>query len=557
MNRRSFLGSLTAFLALILGPFRFVLNKAQAQVSQAVDWAGFWRHSPIQILSASQLQSQEFNGDDAVRTHDVFWDRAGYIKRKGGIPAATEEVDVVIVGGGAAGLAAAYRLRDRRVVVLEQDRFFGGNAKGERFGDSQFPIGAVYTGSPQAGGDLMNLISDLGLAPYTRTENSAHTTVFHQNKFFRGFWQGATDPTARDQFLTIFKELQSWGNDSRKSALLGFQPGLRSSETRRLDSITFSDWLRERFGAVHPHILEYFQLYGWSSFLGSIDELSASQMLGFVSAETGELATFPGGLAALTHGLYAKLYAEIGAANLRASCLAADVRLVDGGMVEVCYDDPDRNLRTIRAKTCIVASPKFIAKHLVQDLPAEQKAAMERIKYRAYVVANVILDTPIASPSFELYCLEGEMPPRPTPRHPSQRAFTDICFSSWVNHDRTGNGVITVYNGMAYDGPRQHLFNPGAHDKHRTRILNALGPLLHSLGKTQANVAGMRMTRWGHALPIAYNGMIASGIAELAHQPVQNRIFFANQDNWVNPCFETSLAEAYRAADTIRSLHFS
>ena len=550
ISRRSFLQRATVFTLAALSPIKSVL--AQSANWAAVSWNAFFASSPIQTIDSTQLNSREFNGDDAIRGHEVFWDLAGYIKRKGGLPPPSEEADVVVIGGGAAGLSAAYALRDLKPIIIEQDKFFGGNSKGEKIGDSIYPIGAVYTGSPDSSGNMMWLLNELGLTQYARVEHSAETTVYYQNKFFRGFWDSATDPAARAQFKQVFDELRTWQTDQRKSMALAFRDGAISSETRRLDAMTFLDWLKWRFGQVHPHLLEYFQLYGWSSFLGSIDELSAAQMIGFVSSETGSIATFPGGLSAITQALHARLHTEVGAANLRPSSLVLDIRMVDG-FVHITYEDAQRNLRTIRAKACVFAAPKFVAKYVCRDMPAAQVNAIKQITYRGYVVANVILDSPLASPSFELYCLKGEVPRSPTAHRPSDRPFTDICFSTWANHDRSGNGVISVYKGLAYDGARAHLYHPGAHDKHRAQILKGIEPLLQSLGKTPANVIGIRLTRWGHTLPLAYKGMIASGTLELAHQSIGDRIYFANQDNWANPCFETALAEALDAARTIRA----
>lgn len=45
-------------------------------------------------------------------------------------PAPSEEIDVVVIGGGLSGLAAAYELRQYNPVVFELHDIFGGNAQG-------------------------------------------------------------------------------------------------------------------------------------------------------------------------------------------------------------------------------------------------------------------------------------------------------------------------------------------------------------------------------------------------------------------------------------------
>jgi hypothetical protein len=42
--------------------------------------------------------------------------------------------------------------------------------------------------------------------------------------------------------------------------------------------------------------------------------------------------------------------------------------------------------------------------------------------------------------------------------------------------------------------------------------------------------------------------MVSSGIVDLAARPIANRIYFVNQDNWVNPSFESGLEAAFEVA---------
>ena len=61
----------------------------------------------------------------------------------------TASRDVVVVGAGIAGLAAAWSLRDSDVVVLEAEERIGGRIRSERRGDYWLNFGAHVFGGPE------------------------------------------------------------------------------------------------------------------------------------------------------------------------------------------------------------------------------------------------------------------------------------------------------------------------------------------------------------------------------------------------------------------------
>lgn len=68
--------------------------------------------------------------------------------------------------------------------------------------------------------------------------------------------------------------------------------------------------------------------------------------------------------------------------------------------------------------------------------------------------------------------------------------------------------------------------------------------VLPALGFRQEAVVDLRISRFGHAMPVAAKGKIRDGTAEKIHAPLGNKVFFVHQDNWLLPAIETCLEEA-------------
>jgi hypothetical protein len=494
--------------------------------------------SPIQKIAKNNVNSLDFNGDNINRPHDILWNVDGYLLKNGGIPAPSEKRKLVIVGGGMSGLISAYKLQHLDPLILEQDVCFGGNSKGEDFEQSLLSIGAAYITIPDQNSGIELLLKELGLFLDFKKENDDDVKFSFQNKLMKNFWQGASDPARALEFIKVEKELRRIFEEAFPDVPWNVHSKITEAEFNRLDSISFEKWLAQTFGDVHPHIMEYFQLYCWSSFNASLDELSAAQALNFIACEVNGVLALPGGNAAITQRLFERLMESTSPNSLRAGAMVLRVEAKKENEVWITYEDEQKKIHTIVSEFCIVASPKFVAKHIVMGIPKEQSSVMDLINYRGYLVCNAIYEGALKSPAFDVYCMEGSMPSSPSALKPPKRSFSDVCFGSWAAADHCDYGVITVYKSLPYDGARQFLFNPGSHDKHKNFILNELPAFAKTCGIDHSKLKGVRMTRWGHSIPVAATGLISSGKLALMNRPIMNSIYFANQDNWANPAFE-------------------
>jgi predicted NAD/FAD-binding protein len=490
------------------------------------------------------------SGDDFTRPHQFLQNKDG----EHSPPPAQERARVVIVGGGISGLAAAWWLRQHRPVLLEQAARLGGNAKGERWQTLPFSIGAAYITEPDAESASERLLSEIGMLDAARSEGAdADATVVKDGQFVDGFWSGATDPAsanackeARALFKKIYDERFPDIPRTDDSALSG-------AEMDALDRVSFRSWLGRELKSVPPDLALLLRSYCWSSFAGDDDELSAAQVLNFLTSDLNGIRVFPGGNSAIAQRLAEKTRAAIGRDQFRTRCLVSDVRPGNNG-VHVTYLDAEGARRCISADACIFAAPKFVAHRVLSTLKTQhdaQFAAMRQLKYRAYVVANVLLKRRIASPCYELFHLRPALEDSIAAQNVE---FTDLVFGGWAAHDAAPVSALTLYKAFPFDAGRPRLFANGAMDDERGKFEAVLPEIVRLLKLNESDVAGLRLARWGHALPLAQKGLLANGTAAAAAATIDGRIFFANQDNWANPCFETAIGAADQCAKAVDAL---
>ncbi|MBX2987162.1 MAG: FAD-dependent oxidoreductase [Bdellovibrionaceae bacterium] len=493
-----------------------------------------------------------FNGEEYTRPHHILWDTEKYIAAKGGRPAVSERREVVVIGGGVSGLCSAFFLQRKNPLVLEQGHHFGGTSQGEVYQNTPFSIGAAYMTVPEAGSTIHRLLQATGALPAARIEKESEARVLVKGAGFRSLWNGEADAKNQQIIARVAADFAGIARSAYPN-IPWKTGGLNRRALEQLDGLTFLEWLQQRYGEKLPaSLLEYFQVYAWSSFAGSIDEISAAQALNFLTAETEGIMSFPGGNAYVAQSLFQHLQRHLSPDSLRANTMVLDVR-ADAQGAEVLFEDPQGQLRIVRAKACVVALPKNVASMIVPQMTKEQRQLAQDISYRPYVVANLLLDRRVPSPCFDAFHLEGHVPASPSKSRPPRRPYSDVCFANWSTGDRAPRSVLTLYRPLPYEGARKSLYDGPVFGRLQKEMAATAGEILQALGAGDARVEGLRLTRWGHSLPLAAPGFFAARQDAVFNTPTAGRIFYANQDNALNPSFESACASAETAAARILS----
>jgi oxygen-dependent protoporphyrinogen oxidase len=457
-----------------------------------------------------------------------------YFRDGGKVPTAapSRRVDVCIVGGGLGGLAAGYKLRDASILLLEHLDRLGGHAVRDRWNGVWYSGAAAYFVTPEP--PLDALYEELKF-PLTKIQEPADSAILSWNRILDTFGSGLErlpyPASVRRDFARAKKDFIEILNSDD----LPLMPLADTSEaSKKYDELTFADWmLKEK--KYHPAVKAYVDLYCRSAFgAPSSEHVSAFAGLNFYTSEFDDRYSFPGGNAVAAE-LLRDAIDKAGPNRILSGATAISVE-PKGDRVHVTYVDRSGRAACVEAKVAVMASPKYITRHIVKGLPSDQADAMKELAYGSYVVANVLCKSPIAESSYDTWT---DVSP-----------FTDFIVADWVSRGpdrkaKTRQQVLSVYYPVAY----QHamLLTDEAYDAYRDRVVENLDVLYPGAA---AKIEDVRLYRWGHALCHARPGWYTRK-APIASRPL-GRILFAHSDNQGLPAFEAALVEGMTAAEEAR-----
>ncbi len=310
--------------------------------------------------------------------------------------------DVVIVGGGIAGLAAAWRLRHWDVALLEADSRVGGRIKSERRGNYWLNWGAhVYAG---ANSDTDALLREVGIEAVPVPGSLAGMGM---NGRFLTRGHVATYPlripmSNRDR-AAIYAAGAKIGLSALRYNLLvrrhrGDSPANRQQHIYDFEDVrTFADLV----GELPPDAASVFETVVTRS-AGDTDQISAGCGVGYFSlvlfAGKGLNRNILGGPATLTEGIAMALGDRVR--------LAAPVQEIvhrrDSVVVRYTENGTDRELE---ARAVVLATPATVSHRVAVDLPAEVRDALGQIVYGPHVSTAFLTDETSARPWDSTYAI--------------------------------------------------------------------------------------------------------------------------------------------------------
>lgn len=295
--------------------------------------------------------------------------------------------EVVIVGGGIAGLAAAGELRDRDIIVFEATDRVGGRIRSEPRGRYWLNLGAHLFGGP--GSLLGRLVDEVGLEtktiPGNRMGLAVHGKVIASGPPETYPLRLPLSAGARLSFITSGLKLRRAVHGYLHAARP--RPGESAAEARvrilayRGDE-TFADYL----GPMHPDVASIFRAIA-ERIAAAPHEISAG-------CGTALFATVWESKRALAHNL-------TGGSALLPQALARNLgaRVITNAVVEEIVPDATRaqirvhlsgRPQEVSARYVIAATPAYVTHQIVRGLPADTADALARIPYGPFVCGAML-----------------------------------------------------------------------------------------------------------------------------------------------------------------------
>jgi predicted NAD/FAD-dependent oxidoreductase len=426
--------------------------------------------------------------------------------------------DVVIVGGGLSGLTAAYLLPDHDVLLLEKEPDWGGNAQLREHDGQPYAVGSAFIGLTDVAG---RFAVELGLQP--QPINNWDGTILN-GRFIPDTWGDGLESlpypqSVRERFCALRRDV------------LAMDP----EDDDRFNDVPLSDVLKP-YG---PEVLQWWDAFCPSNWGSPSSQTAASlgieELRWMASPDRRDTrATWAGGLGVMSRRLEELL-------GGRSRC-----RMVAGGVVvSVVPQDNHVNVTyvqsgvpaTVAARAVVMATPQFISRQIVEDLPEDQFDTMGKIHYAPYVVVNLLFDREVFRRGYDTWC-------------PGQ-SFCDVVVADWVsekNASKSPMNILTCYVPLR-ESQRERLVSLEGCRQLGNEVLREF---LGMMPELNVNPVEVHLYRRGHAIHMASPRLLQ---VQAKARRRFGRVVFGNGDvESLQPTASTAINAGRRAVEEVHTI---
>ena len=470
-----------------------------------------------------------------------------------------ENIKVAIIGGGIAGLSAAWKLKNNGYsdfALFELEKETGGTSRSGLGQPVNYPWGAHYLPVPfRENTELVGLLAEMELTDGQTANGEVivkeqylcrdpEERVFYKGRWYDGLYLNVgADEEDKRQLAEFERHIDYWVNWRDASGKRAFVVPVASCSSdpgvTALDKISFAEWLR-RNGFTSERLFWYCDYATRDDYGLKAEQASAwAGLFYFCSrvrksgSESQPFITFPEGNGRFVNHLAAKVKDHI-----RTSQMVVSVTTVEAGVDVTCLENGE--IRGFHCEKAIFASPMFIAPYVIHGFRDDAPFDSAEFQSNAWFVANLFLKD-----------------------RPKTRFAKDFPLS-WDNvlyeSPSLGYVVATHQNGIDHGPTILTYYYPMCEDPNgRTTLFNydwkqLADVCLTDLSRAHPDIYDLTeridIMRWGHAMISPRPGFIWSGVRVKAMRPYRN-IHFAHTDLSGIALFEEAFYHGLRAAGEV------
>ena len=376
------------------------------------------------------------------------------------------EVDFVIVGGGIAGLTAAYYLRNHNVMLLEQYETLGGQSRGSNHKGLGFSYGADSISSIE--GLTGELLSELRLNPLKLPP---------ERNSWR--WEKTWLNGIEGDHNKLYSEFKSLLSQCRQV------PYVTDPMPARLDSAPFDEYLKN----YSPAFIALIDAYLKSTNCAGASALSALAAMQQIDELAQPSYVFPGGNQIVTDALAREVSKS---SRKRAFVWAVTF---DNQKPAVIFTDEHGEVHKIGCRHVIVAVSPLVASRILHSIDDETRTRLLSFKYGSYLVANLILKQQCFSGSFHNWLAP--------PCTFSNISVAETAYLKNRTYKKDMGSILTIYQPYAPATEGRSLLLQGDSRRLTESIVDQLSALAESI---EYQIESVVLSRWGHAIAVPSPG---------------------------------------------------
>lgn len=492
--------------------------------------------------------------------------KSGHLLRQGSFPKPDriERRDCVIVGGGIAGLSAAWRLNKsgfKDFVLLELEPDVGGNSVGGENRISGYPWGAHYLPLPDERLTLVReLLEELNVIKgYDSTGLPIYDEFYlcsapQERLYAFGQWQDGLFPLIGAesddvaQFTAFMAEMNRMrnavGRDDKPAFAIPIDESSQDPAFLQFDRISMAQYMREQ-GWTSEQLLWHADYCCRDDYGCDLETTSAWAGIHYFASRRGigsdadvhSVLTWPEG----NQWLVTRLR-QLVAQRIHTNSLVYRVERGPEEVVVNCLDLQSNRSIAYLAKKVIYAAPRFTAQYVISEFHGKPPAYMSDFTYAPWMVANITLEKPVHQ--------HGVAPAWDNVIYQSDSLGYVIANHQSVAVHPSPKNVWTYYWPLSGEAPASAR-NSALARSHPEWVAMILKDLRGAHPGIESLIENIDIWIWGHGMIRPTPGFIWGTARKEAREALGDQVYFAHSDMSGISIFEEAQWRGVHAADSV------